>query len=111
MSKKTIRKGDTVKVISGNDKGKSGKVLSFNNDRVIVEGVNVRVKNMKRTQENPKGKRINVECPIHISNVRLSIDGNPAKLTVKFASKGKELWQTHPDGSSVLYRLVKDKKS
>lgn len=112
MKRRDIRVGDTVYVISGNDKGKTGKVLSSirEKDRIVVEGVNVRTKNLKRTQENPKGKRITIETPIHISNVRLSINGERAKLSVKHTEAGRELWQKSSDGSSTLYRLVKGKK-
>ena len=79
-------------------------------DKVVVEGVNVRVKNIKRSQENPKGKRINIEAPLHISNVRLSIDNQPARLFVKVTEKGRELWNKRSDGSSSLYRLVRERK-
>ncbi|AEB41407.1 50S ribosomal protein L24 [Chlamydia pecorum] len=108
--KRRICIGDTVHILAGNDKGKEGKVLSFCKDRVVVEGVNVRTKNIKRSQENPKGKRISIETPIHISNVRLSIDGEPARLFVKASEKGRELWQRCSDGSTKLYRLVKERK-
>ncbi|EPP34649.1 ribosomal protein L24 [Chlamydia ibidis] len=112
MKRRSICVGDTVHVITGNDKGKQGKVLSFikEKDKVVVEGVNVRTKNIKRSQENPKGKRISIEAPIHISNVRLSINGAPAKLVVKNTEKGRELWNKAPDGTVALYRLVKERK-
>lgn len=68
-----IRKGDTVIVISGNDKGKTGKVLFVDskNQRVVVEGVNVRTKHMKPSNANPDGGIVKKECPIHVSNVAL----------------------------------------
>ncbi|AHK63753.1 hypothetical protein BOKEGFJH_00878 [Chlamydia avium] len=110
--KRRICVGDTVYITAGNDKGKLGKVLSClkGKDKVVVEGINVRTKNIKRSQDNPKGKRISIEAPIHISNVCLSINGSRAKLSVKSAENGRELWNTAPDGTSSLYRLVKDKK-
>ncbi len=109
---KAIRKGDVVRVISGNDKGKAGVVLAFRgNDRVIVEGVNVRTKHMKKSKEFPKGKVIDIECPIHISNVCLMINDNKAKLQVRFNNGQKELWNKQPDGSVVFYRLVKERRS
>ncbi|WP_201456590.1 50S ribosomal protein L24 [Chlamydia sp. 17-3921] len=108
--KKRICVGDTVYVLSGNDKGKEGKVISLQKDRAIVEGINVRTKNIKRSQENPKGKRISIEASIHISNIRLSIDGEPARLHVETSEKGRELWQRCSDGSTKLYRLVKERK-
>ena len=71
MNKKfKIKTGDTVIVITGKDKGKSGNVTSVikSNDRVIVEGVNIIKRHKKATQESP-GKIEEKEAPIHISNV------------------------------------------
>lgn len=68
MSKK-LKKGDSVFIITGNDKGKEGKVRLIKGDRIVVEGINIRKKHMKKTQENQKGQIIDMEMPIHISNV------------------------------------------
>lgn len=110
MSSKTIRKGDKVFVMTGNDKGKVGSVLSFLKDRVVVEGVNIRVKNIKKSREHPKGKRVNIECPIHISNVRLSIEGKRASLSVRYNEGRKEIWNRQSDGKDVLYRVLRENK-
>jgi large subunit ribosomal protein L24 len=66
-----VRTGDTVIVIAGNDKGTTGQVVqAFPRDqRVIVEGVNLRWKHRKPTQQNPQGERVQQEAPIHVSNV------------------------------------------
>ena len=66
-----VRKGDTVVVISGNDRGKRGTIQSVLREanRVIVEGVNLRWKHRKPSQKQPKGERVQVECSIHASNV------------------------------------------
>lgn len=66
-----VKEGDEVQVISGNDKGKRGKVLRVlhGEGRVLVEGVNVRVKHLQRTQSNPEGGRVDREMPIAASNV------------------------------------------
>ena len=71
MAKAKIKKDDVVYVIAGADKGKSGKVLKVipKKDRVIVEGVAVRKKAVRRSQKNPEGGIIDIEAPIHISNV------------------------------------------
>jgi large subunit ribosomal protein L24 len=72
-----IRKGDVVVVISGEDKGKTGKVIRVEPAvdrgfaRVVVEGVNLQYKHMKRTQQNPKGGRVQREGPIPLSKVML----------------------------------------
>ena len=66
-----IRKGDTVQVISGNDKGRRSTVLSVFKDRgrVIVEGVNMRKHHTRPTSRDPQGGIIEREVPIHISNI------------------------------------------
>jgi large subunit ribosomal protein L24 len=68
-----IRKGDKVKVISGKDRGKSGKVLRAlpREARIVVEGVNVAKRHTRPSQRNPQGGIIEKELPIHISNVML----------------------------------------
>ncbi len=68
-----IRKNDNVIVISGNDKGKTGKVLKVfpKNTRVIVEGINLRKRHTKPSQKSPQGGIIEKEAPIHASNIML----------------------------------------
>ncbi|GGZ36604.1 50S ribosomal protein L24 [Echinicola pacifica] len=68
-----IKSGDTVKVIAGDDKGKSGKVLSINLEkrRAIVEGLNMVTKHVKPTAANPQGGIEKKEAAIHISNLML----------------------------------------
>ncbi|KUL24562.1 50S ribosomal protein L24 [Chlorobium limicola] len=69
-----VKKNDSVVVISGNDKGKAGKVLKVypQKGRVIIEGVNIRKRHMKPTQSHPQGSIIEREFPIHASNVKKS---------------------------------------
>lgn len=68
-----IRKNDNVIVISGNDRGKTGKVLKVfpKNFRVIVEGINLRKRHTKPSQKNTQGGIIEKEAPIHASNIML----------------------------------------
>ncbi len=75
MAKKfKIKKGDTVLVIAGDDKGKTGEVLKVlpKKDAVIVAGCKIAKKAVKPTEENKEGGFINKEMPIHISNVKTS---------------------------------------
>ncbi len=67
-----IKKGDTVKVIAGDDRGKVGEVLKVipKEAKVIVKGVNIVKKAVKPTEQNPKGGFEYIEKPIHISNVK-----------------------------------------
>lgn len=66
-----VKKGDKVQVISGKDKGKQGVILAAypKNQRVLVEGVNIVKKHAKPSQANPQGGIIDMEAPIHVSNV------------------------------------------
>jgi large subunit ribosomal protein L24 len=66
-----LRRGDTVVVIAGADRGKTGRLLQIDRrrGRVVVEGVNMKWKHVRRSQDNPQGGRVQREYPIHISNV------------------------------------------
>lgn len=68
-----VKKGDTVLVITGKDRGKKGKVLSVNreNARVVVEGVNIVHRHTKPTQQMPQGGIVENEGSVHVSNVQL----------------------------------------
>ena len=86
MKKFNIKKGDTVFVNAGNDKGKSGKVLEVlrDKDRVIVEGVNMVSKHTKPNPKNPQGGIVKQEAGIHISNVNLmDANGKATKVAHK----------------------------
>ncbi|NOY80327.1 MAG: 50S ribosomal protein L24 [Kiritimatiellaeota bacterium] len=71
LRKTHVKRDDVVVVLTGIDKGKSGRVLSVDRKkaRVLVEGINVRQQTMRRTPSNPQGGLAEKECPIHISNV------------------------------------------
>ena len=91
MSKLHIKKNDTVYVLSGEDKGKTGKVLKVlvDKQRAIVEGVNFVNKSAKPSAKNPQGGFEKVEAPIHISNLSL-IDpksGKPTRVSIKHEGK------------------------
>lgn len=77
-----IRKGDMVVITAGKDKGKSGKVIKIakEKDAVIVEQANMMKKHQKPTQANPTGGIVDIEAPIHVSNVML-LDGKTGKGT------------------------------
>jgi large subunit ribosomal protein L24 len=73
MSKVYIKKGDNVKILAGDSKGKTGKVLEVEVEsyRAIVENVNLATKHSKPNAKNPKGGILKQEMPIHISNLML----------------------------------------
>ena len=105
---KWIRKGDRVVVVAGNDKGKAGEVLSRSEERVLVQGINVRKKHMKRTQEAQGPRIIEMEVPIHISNVALcDKEGTPLKLRVRSDDEGKRSLIYKSGNQEVVYRSMK----
>lgn len=83
-----VRKGDEVIVTAGKDKGRTGKVMRVITDenRVIVDGINVRRKHVKPTQSNPQGGVVSVAMPIHISNVSpaVKVNGKTVATRVRF---------------------------
>ncbi len=93
MNKLKIRKNDTVIVLAGEDKGKTGKVLKVlvEKQRAIVEGVNIVNKSTKPNAKNPQGGFVKQEAPIHISNLSL-IDPKSGKATrVAVKHEGKNV--------------------
>jgi large subunit ribosomal protein L24 len=86
-----VKKGDEVEVISGNFKGSSGKILEVlpSKQRVLVEGVRIIKKHLRKSDDNPQGKIAEREGPIHISNVKL-IEKKADKKTKTKAKKEPE---------------------
>ncbi len=68
-----LKKGDTVEIIAGKDRGKRGEILNVipDKDKIIVEGINIVYRHMRPTQDMPQGGIIENEAPIHISNAQL----------------------------------------
>ena len=104
MKKVHIKKGDTVYVNAGNDKGKTGKVLEviLAKDRAIVEGVNMVSKHTKPNSKHPQGGIIKQEAGIHISNLQL-VDpskGGPTKVGFKFED-GKKVRVAKKSGEEI----------
>jgi large subunit ribosomal protein L24 len=68
-----VKKGDQVEVISGNFRGSSGRILAVfpGKHRVLVEGIRIIKKHLRKSQDNPSGKIVEREGPVHISNVKL----------------------------------------
>ena len=87
---KKIRKDDSVKVVSGNYKGQTGRVIKIvnKNNRAIVEGINKVKKHIRPSQENPQGGIVEKEMSVHISNVMLTYKNNPTKVGFNISDKG-----------------------
>ncbi len=101
MSKLKIKTGDTVRVITGDDKGQEGKVVKIliDKNKAIVEGVNMVSKHTKPSAQNPQGGISKFEAPLHISNLMLLEKGETTKVgyrmdgdkKVRFSKKSKEI--------------------
>jgi large subunit ribosomal protein L24 len=92
-----IKKGDTVRVIAGNDKGREGRVLEVlpTKMRVLVEGVNIRKRHTRPTQTNPNGSIVERAMPIHYSNVMiLDGAGNTTRIGSKETEEGGKITRT-----------------
>ena len=105
MTKFHIKKGDTVVVLSGEDKGKTGKVLKMivDKQRAIVEGVNIVTKSSKPSAKNPQGGFVKVEAPIHISNLSL-IDpksGKATRIAIKIKDDGTKVRIAKKSGEEI----------
>ena len=95
MTKMNIKKGDTVKVLTGKDKGKEGVVLRSvpQKERVVVEKINMMKKAMRPTQQNPQGGISTLEAPIHVSNVMLVCPSckQPTRVNNTRNAEGKKI--------------------
>ncbi len=105
MSKLHIKKNDTVVVLAGQDKGKTGKVLKVlvDENRALVEGVNMVSKSTKPSAKNPQGGIVKQEAPIHISNLSL-VDpksGKPTRVGIKVAEDGKKIRIAKKSGEEI----------
>jgi large subunit ribosomal protein L24 len=111
VGSKKVRKGDRVVVIAGNAKGQKGTVESCVEDRVVVGGVNMHKRHVKRSEAHPQGGRIDVEGPIHVSNVRAcDEEGKPLKLKMRTNDQGERELVYIKDGQSVMWRSMKRSK-
>ena len=105
MSKLHIKKNDTVVVLAGQDMGKTGKVLKVlvDENRALVEGVNMVSKSTKPSAKNPQGGIVKQEAPIHISNLSL-VDpksGKPTRVGIKVTEDGKKVRIAKKSGEEI----------
>ena len=105
MSKLHIKKGDTVYVNTGKDKVKTGKVVKdfVEENRAIVEGLNMVSKSQKPSAQNPNGGIVKQEAPIHISNLNL-VDpksGKPTRVGIKINEDGTKVRVAKKSGEEI----------
>jgi len=101
-----IRKGDTVKVIAGKDKGKTGTVLTVlaSTEQVIIEGINVATKHQKGTRTRSQGQIIEKSMPLHASNVALMEGDKSVRVGYTFEGEGekrKKVRVARPSGKKI----------
>jgi large subunit ribosomal protein L24 len=105
MAKLKIKKGDTVKVIAGDDKGKQGRVLSVDtvSFRALVEGINMATKHTRPNAKNTKGGIVHQEAPVHVSNLKLiDAKGNATRVGRKIdATSGKSVRYSKKSGEVI----------
>ncbi|MEZ7971454.1 MAG: 50S ribosomal protein L24 [Cytophagales bacterium] len=105
IKKIQIKKGDTVKILTGNDNGKTGKVLEIitSKYRAIVEGVNMVTKHVKPSADKPEGGLINTEAAMHISNLMLvdPATGEPTRIGRKLNAEGKNQRYSKKSGEFI----------
>ena len=105
MSKLHIKKGDTVYVNAGNDRGKTGRVLSVlvSKNKAIVEGINVVSKSAKPSAKHPQGGIIKMEAPVHVSNLNLldPKSGKPTRIGRKKDEAGKTVRYSKKSGEEI----------
>ena len=104
MAAAKIKKGDSVVVRSGKDKGRTGTVLQVSpkDEKVLVQGVNVAVRHRKPTQENPQGGIERREAPLHISKVSLADPKDGKATRVRFETKdGKKVRVAVKSGETI----------
>lgn len=93
MATSKIKKGDTVKVIVGKDKGREGKVTAVKNGKVVIEGINQVTKHTKPSQANPQGGLVKQSAPIDMSNVMYVSKGKASRVGFKFQDGKKSVMQ------------------
>ena len=105
MAKLHIKKGDTVYVNAGDDKGKTGRVLSVLTDKnkAVVEGVNMVSKSTKPSAKHPQGGIVKMEAPINVSNLNL-IDpksGKPTRVGHRINENGVKVRYSKKSGEEI----------
>jgi len=103
--KMNVKKGDTVYVVSGKEKGKTGQVLKVlrSKDQVLVEKLNIVKRHQKPTQANPTGGIVEKEAPLHISNLMIydETENKPTRIGRKVLSTGERVRFSKRSGEEI----------
>jgi large subunit ribosomal protein L24 len=103
MGRTKLKKGDTVEVITGKDKGKQGEIAHVfpKTDKVLINGVNTASKHQRATRANDQGGIIEKDLPIHVSNVMYVHKGNAVRLGYKTLDDGTKVRVARPSGEEI----------
>ncbi len=109
-----IKKSDIVEILTGDDKGKRGKVLSVHpsTGKIVVEGINRAYKHLRKSQKNPQGGRLSKEMPMQASNAML-IDpqtNKPTRVGVRYTDDGRKELYAKKSGATLRV-LAKPRKA
>jgi large subunit ribosomal protein L24 len=99
-----LKKNDNVKVLAGKDKGKTGRILKIDHEsqRVIVQGVNMVKKTMKKRSQQDQGGIKEIEAPIHVSNLALLVkNGITSRIGFKFDENGRKVRYAKKTGEVI----------
>ncbi|MBZ4673121.1 MAG: ribosomal protein [Spirochaeta sp.] len=99
-----LKKNDTVMIIAGKDKGKSGKIVKVDREkeRVVVQGANMVKKTMRKKTQQDKGGIVEIEAPIHVSNVAyVTGKGETTRIGYKFDESGKKVRYAKKTGEVI----------
>jgi large subunit ribosomal protein L24 len=98
-----VKKGDTVYIRSGDNKGMTGEVIRVNtkSDSVVIKGINLRTKHMRPSQANPQGGVITREAPIHMSKVSPVVNGKPVRVGFKTKADGSKVRVARSGGKEL----------
>ncbi len=98
-----VKKGDSVYIRSGDNKGLIGEVIQVitKTNSVIVKGLNLRTKNLRPSQQNPQGGVISKEAPIHMSKVSPAVDGKPVRVGFQINKDGSKVRVARKAGKVV----------
>ncbi len=103
MGRTKLKKGDTVEVITGKDKGKQGEIAHVfpKTDKVLINGVNTASKHQRATRANDQGGIIEKDLPIHVSNVMYVHKGQTVRLGYKTLDDGTKVRIARPSGEEI----------
>ncbi len=100
MATSKIKKGDTVRVITGKDKGREGKVTAVKDGKVVIDGINQVTKHTKPSQANPQGVIVQQAAPIDVSNVMYVSKGKASRVGFKIED-GKKVRYAKATGEVI----------